>query len=242
MTYKQRYESACCYALSLTAEYNKLLEENRQLRFLLTGDAIGGIIEERYNPNQPRDEKGRWSSLEGGMIDIEIDKFVPCLEDAETGEVLATEISEISRNSLYKYTEQNGWGVNWKDRPTNEYVLGVYLKGESEPQGMISLRKEKGGIYIGYARTAPQNNKLLTGNKPKYLGIGGHLFSAAVEESIKAGNVDGCIFGYAVNRKVLNHYISKLGATHFPIKHEYQFIIDGDAAKNLLDIYNFERR
>lgn len=70
MTYKQRYESACCYALSLTAEYNKLLEENRQLRFLLTGDATGGIIEERYDPNQPRDKKGRWSSSGSGMVGI----------------------------------------------------------------------------------------------------------------------------------------------------------------------------
>ena len=69
MSYKERYNAACRYALALTLEYNKLLEENRQLRFLLTGDVAGGIIEERYNPNQPRDEKGRWSSSGGGISD-----------------------------------------------------------------------------------------------------------------------------------------------------------------------------
>lgn len=59
MTYKQRYESACCYALSLTAEYNKLLEENRQLRFLLTGDTAGGIIEERKKSNYIQLKNGK---------------------------------------------------------------------------------------------------------------------------------------------------------------------------------------
>ena len=76
MSYKEQYNAACRYALALTLEYNKLLEENRQLRFLLTGDAAGGIIEERYNPNQPRDEKGRWSSSGGGMININIGSSV----------------------------------------------------------------------------------------------------------------------------------------------------------------------
>ena len=47
--------------------------------------------------------------------------------------------------------------------------------------------------------------------------------------------------GYAANQEVLNHYIENFGAVHLPITHEYQFIIDGEAAEQILSKYNFER-
>ncbi len=76
------------------------------------------------------------------IINLDIDKLVPCLEDAQTGKILQTEVKELERNSLYKYKEKNGWGVDWNRRPENEYVLGGFIKGEDEPQGLVSLRKD----------------------------------------------------------------------------------------------------
>lgn len=180
-------------------------------------------------------------SGESGIIDIEIDEFVPCLKDAKTGEILETEISRIKRSELKKYTERNGWSADWYRVPKDEEVYGVFLKGDTEPQGLISLRNEKGGTYIALAATAPHNNKQIVGDNIKYIGVGGHLFALAVEESVKNGGY-GTIYGYAVNQKVLKHYQDKFGATHIPIVHEFQFLIEGEESKKLLKKYNYERR
>ena len=181
-------------------------------------------------------------TTKGGIIDIEIDEFVPCLKDSKTGEILATEVKTLAKSEYLKYSKSNGWNIDWKSIPDNEEVLGIYLKNDTEPQGLIAIRKEKGGVYLSYASTAPQNNKLMNNGAQKYIGVGGHLFAAAIEESIKSGNKTGCVFGYAVNKEVLNHYISKFGAIHLPVSHEFQFLIDGDAAQKIIETYNFERR
>lgn len=195
-----------------------------------------------YDPNQPRDNLGRWTDGNPGTIDIEIDKLTPCLEDSEDGEYLATEVAPVPRSELKRYTEKNGWGVDWARRPANEKVFGVYLKGDPEPQGLISLRYDEGGTYIGFVSAAPHNNKqLLNGRKPRYYGVGGHLFALAVEQSVLNGG-DGTIYGYATNQKVLNHYIEVFGALHFPRVHEYQFLIEGEASDNLLERYTFDWR
>ena len=94
---------------------------------------------------------------------------------------------------------------------------------------------------MGFASTAPQNNKQLTGGKKKYIGVGGHLFAAAIEESVKAGN-GGYVYGFAANADLLKYYVEKLGAYHFPMLHPYQIVIEGEAAQNLIDTYNYERR
>ncbi len=180
-------------------------------------------------------------SENGGTIDIEINKLVPCLEDAKTGEILPTEVRTMERRDLLNFSKKNGWYVDWVSRPDGEKIHGVFLKGERSPQGLVSLRYEKGCTYVALAVTAPHNNKMFVGDKVKYKGVGGHLFAIAVEESLKNGG-DGAVYGYAANGKVLKHYIDKFGATHIPVVHEFQFLIEGEASMNLLKTYNYERR
>lgn len=181
-------------------------------------------------------------SGENGIINIEIDEFVPCLKDSKTAEILATEVKTLAKSEYSKYSKSNGWNIDWKNIPDNEEVLGVYLKNGKEPQGLIAIRKEKGGVYLSYASTAPQNNKLMNNGAQKYIGVGGHLFAAAIEESVKSGNKTGCVYGYAANKEVLKHYMEKFGAIHLPVSHEFQFLIDGNAAQKIIETYNFERR
>lgn len=190
-----------------------------------------------------REEKALAKSEKYGKLDIEIDEFVPCLKDAKTEKILQTEVRDIPRKSLKFYTESNGWGINWVEVPKNYKVLGVFIKGQNDPQGMISLRYDKGAVYMSFASTAPQNNKLIVGENQKYKGVGGHLFAAAVQESVRAGNLDGCVYGYAANEKLLDHYIKTFGAFHYrTTSHEYTIEISGHAAQNLLDIYTFDRK
>ena len=124
-------------------------------------------------------------------MNIEIDEFVPCLKEAETGKIYETEVKVVPSASLSKYSKSNGWTINWDKTPEEMTVLGVYIKGENEPQGLIAIRKDKGGVYLSNASTAPQNNKEMNNGKQKYVGVGGHLFAAAVQESVKSGNLTG---------------------------------------------------
>ena len=194
-----------------------------------------------YDPNQPRDKLGRWTDGNPSTIDIEIDELVPCLKDATDGEYLDTEVAPVPRSELKRFTKKNGWGVDWAKRPADENVFGVYLKGDTEPQGLISLRYDEGGTYIGFVSAAPHNNKhLLNGKEPRYYGVGGHLFALAVEQSTLHDG-DGVVFGYAANKKLLEHYVNVFGAVHCPVMHEYQFIIEGEASIRLLNEYSYER-
>jgi hypothetical protein len=87
---------------------------------------------------------------------------------------------------------------------------------------------------------APHNNKQLT-TTPKYTGLGGHLLDIAAEES-EAKGYGGYMYGFASNKKLLEHYCSKeLGGMHFPQFHPYQVIWDENAAHSILERYNYER-
>lgn len=236
-------------------------EEDLDKELAELGDEIGADVDiDEWERNLQQGEDGKWRYVAGsagkpmrfagdgvdkskgnGIINIEFDEFVPCLKDAETGEIFQTEVRELTKSEYSRFKEADGWNIDWSDIPDGEQVLGVYLKNDTEPQGLIAIRKDKGGVYLSYASTAPINNKLLNNGKQKFIGVGGHLFAAAIEESVKAGNETGCIYGYAANQEVLNHYIENFGAVHMPITHEYQFIIDGEAAEQILSKYNFER-
>ena len=236
-------------------------EEDLDKELAELGNEIGADVDfDEWERNLQQGEDGKWRYVAGsagkpmrfagngvdkskgnGIINIEFDEFVPCLKDAETGEIFQTEVRELTKSEYSRFKEADGWNIDWSDIPDGEQVLGVYLKNDTEPQGLIAIRKDKGGVYLSYASTAPINNKLLNNGKQKFIGVGGHLFAAAIEESVKAGNETGCIYGYAANQEVLNHYIENFGAVHLPITHEYQFIIDGEAAEQILSKYNFER-
>ena len=241
-------------------------EEDLDKELAELGDEIGADVDfDEWERNLQQGEDGKWRYVAGsvgkanadkpmrfagdgvdkskgnGIINIEFDEFVPCLKDAETGEIFQTEVRELTKSEYSRFKEADGWNIDWSDIPDGEQVLGVYLKNDTEPQGLIAIRKDKGCVYLSYASTAPINNKLLNNGKQKFIGVGGHLFAAAIEESVKAGNETGCIYGYAANQEVLNHYIENFGAVHLPITHEYQFIIDGEAAEQILSKYNFER-
>ena len=48
------------------------------------------------------------------MINVWIDEFTTCLKDADTGELVATEVIRLKRKSFFtKYNKKSGWHVNW---------------------------------------------------------------------------------------------------------------------------------
>ncbi len=73
---------------------------------------------------------------------------------------------------------------------------------------------------------SPQNNKELT-DKPRFSGVGGHLFAICVDKAIEYG-FEGVITGFAANEKLLKHYCSVFGAVPLKALHPYHFMIEED--------------
>ena len=181
------------------------------------------------------------NTLVSGCVDIWLDEIVPCLKDSETGEIKETVVFKIeSRSFLRKFKEKDGWGINWIDVPKEVEVYALALKENNEIQGLVGVRNdvEARASYLHWACTAPHNNKKLV-EKPKYNGVGGHLFAVAVDKSMQWG-YEGTVHGFALNKKLLNHYIEVLGAVYLGALHPYQFFLDGEASQKLLEVYTYE--
>jgi len=67
----------------------------------------------------------------------------------------------------------------------------------------------------------------------------GENFAIAVDKSVQWG-YDGVIFGFALNKELLNHYIGVFGCSHIGALHPYHFILGPIAAKKLLETYTYE--
>ena len=180
-------------------------------------------------------------TLNGGCVDIWLDEIVPCLKDIKTGEIKETVVFKIeSRSFLRKFKEKDGWGSNWINVPTEVEVYALALKENNEIQGLVGVRKDVDAqaAYLHWACTAPQNNKHLLG-KQKFSGVGGHLFAIAADRSVLWG-YKGYIYGFALNKELLNHYIGVIGASFLGILHPFHFMLDKGAAQKLLEVYTYE--
>ncbi|GFI18738.1 hypothetical protein IMSAGC009_03915 [Lachnospiraceae bacterium] len=93
-------------------------------------------------------------------------------------------------------------------------------------------------VYLHWACTAPHNNKYEYGSQ-QYVGVGGHLFAIAVDKSVEWG-YEGAVHGFAANEKLLKHYIDVFHAEYLGMLHQYQFFIDEQQAKELLEVYHYE--
>ncbi len=147
-----------------------------------------------------------------GILNIDIDEFVPCLKDAKTGEILDTEVKAItSPKVLSQCRESNGWYIDWAEIPRDIEVHGLYLKGDKVLQGLIGLKNDKAAkaVYLHWAVAVPYNNPLLT-NEKQYTGVGGHFFAIGAERSMELG-YGGFVYGKPANSNLLKHYIKYLG-------------------------------
>ncbi|MCM1385964.1 MAG: hypothetical protein NC231_01440 [Bacillus sp. (in: Bacteria)] len=181
------------------------------------------------------------SAIEQGCIDIWIDYVVPCLKDTETGDLKETVVFRIeSRAYLKKFQKQDGWHINWNEIPKNVEVYALALKDNNEIQGLIGIRNDidSHAAYLHWACTAPHNNKHEFGSQ-RYEGVGGHLFAIAADKSIQWG-YEGAMHGFAANEELLEHYIDVFHAEYLGMLHQYQFFIDEEQAKQLLEVYHYE--
>ena len=179
--------------------------------------------------------------IKNGCIDIWIDDLVPCLRDTKTGELKETVVFRIeSRKYLKAFSKENGWKINWNEIPSQVEVYALALKENNAIQGLVAIRNDydSKAVYLHWACSAPWNNKHDFGEQ-KYSGVGGHLFAIAADKSISWG-YDGVMHGFAANSKLLEHYINVFKAEYLGMLHQYQFFINEQSAKNLLEVYKYE--
>ena len=176
------------------------------------------------------------------MITFIIDTLTPCLIETSSGEIYETEVIQLKRKSfLSKFNKRTGWYVNWSKFEDDVEVYALVLKGTVDVQGLIAIKYDEcaKAVHIEWACTAPWNNKIESGYQ-RYQGVGGHLFAIAAELSVKHG-YDGYIFGEASNEKVLRYYIEDFRAFQLStIANPYQFMIEGENAQKLMEVYNYE--
>ena len=175
------------------------------------------------------------------MINVWIDEFTPCLKDSTTGEIVQTEVIRIKRKSfLKKYNEKNGWYVNWADLVDENEVYALVVEGSVDIQGLVALARNEDmqAVYICWMCANPQNNKEIV-EQVKYTGVGGHLFAIAAKKSCDFG-YGGLMTGFAANKKLLEHYCKVFKAEHIGILHPFQFAIDEENAKKIMEVYDYE--
>ena len=174
-------------------------------------------------------------------MDVWIDEIVPCLKDTTTGELKDTVVFKIeSRSYLRKFKAKDGWHINWNEIPADVEVYALALHDTNEIQGLVGVKNDVNSraAFIHWACTAPWNNKHEFGSQ-KYEGVGGHLFAIAADKSIEWG-WDGFVHGYAANEELLQHYMERFNATYIGRLHKFQFYIDEEESRKLLEVYNYE--
>ena len=175
------------------------------------------------------------------MINVWIDEFTPCLKNTNTGELVKTEVIRIRRKSfLRKYNKKNGWYTNWENLAVENEIYALVVEGSVDIQGLVAVTRNEDmqALYVSWMCASPENNKQLT-DSVKYSGVGGHLFAIAVQKSIDFG-YDGYLYGFAANQDLLEHYVKAFHGEVIAILHPYQFAIGEEAAKEILEVYDYE--
>ena len=83
-----------------------------------------------------------------------------------------------------------------------------------------------------------KTGELVTDNV-RYTGVGGHLFAIAASKSVEYG-YSGCMYGFAANKELLEHYVKVFQAEIIGVLHPYQFAIDEEIAKRIMEVYDYE--
>lgn len=168
-------------------------------------------------------------------MNLLIDRFTPCLENAVTGEIVPTTFGKASKSELKKL---KGWKFNWLDKDLSKAeIYKLCVKGDDMIQGLVAVTEfeRDQALYVNIAESAPHN----FGNNKEYNGVGGHLFAIAANESKRRG-YGGFVFMDAKNIELVEHYREALGAVLLGRPHPYRMFIDEESAEHLLKIYTFE--
>ena len=160
-------------------------------------------------------------------VAIVIDELTNCLIERKTGDLVETGYHQ--RSTPIKGKDYKGWNFDWGKTEVNGYsIYELFVRGNNNIQGRISLKPSGGVIEVDIAESAPHN----LGHTGKYQGVGGHLFAIACKVSFESG-YDGFVT-FTAKTGLIEHYRKTLNAK---VIHGQRMYIDEAAANVLLDKY-----
>jgi hypothetical protein len=143
------------------------------------------------------------------QLDFEIDKLTHSLEDANTGNILPTEVLLLDKVDLKFISKKSGWRFDWQTEfsaPEKQVFKLVLQKEPKIIQGLVCFTIEIDHIFMHLIETAPHNY----GKNKKYFGVAGNLVAFACKLSFESG-FEGYI-AFKSKTKLIGHYEKTLGA------------------------------
>jgi hypothetical protein len=142
-------------------------------------------------------------------LDFEIDKLINSIENAISGEVFDTLVSQVTDIKQVKKTE---WAFNWLAEIKNNSKAVFKLTTISNPaiiHGLISLTDKGDHIFMDLIESAKFNK----GKNKLYKGVAGNLIAFACKTSFEKG-FDGVV-SFIAKSQLIDHYTQSLGAKLF---------------------------
>ncbi len=143
------------------------------------------------------------------QLDFEIDKLTNSIENAISGEVFDTLITQIYESKKIKKSE---WAFNWqkeiKDKTKSVYCLTT-KNNQHIIQGLISITNKGDHIFMDLIESAKFNK----GKNKLYKGVAGNLIAFACKTSFEQG-YDGVV-SFIAKTQLIGHYAQTLGAKFF---------------------------
>ena len=142
-------------------------------------------------------------------LDFEIDKLSNSIENAISGEVFDTLVSQISDTKKVKKLD---WVFEWhseiKNNSKSVYCLTTQ-NNQNIIQGLISITDKGDHIFMDLIESAKFNK----GKSKLYIGVAGNLVAFACKTSFEKG-YDGVV-SFVAKTQLIDHYKQTLGAKLF---------------------------
>lgn len=164
-------------------------------------------------------------------LDFIIDKLTNSIENVQTRDVFATNITLLTTADLKIVTKKNGWQFDWKfelKQPEREVYKLTIPNNITVIQGLISLQIKADHVYMHLVESAPFNK----GKSKVYAGVPGNLVAFASRLSFQRG-FEGNV-SFISKTQLIHHYTKSLGAAHVGGR---IMIIETQAALRLIDKY-----
>ena len=147
------------------------------------------------------------------------------------GIVMMTSKLPMINEMFYKYLTFYYWFNQDGIRANNSFH--IYKRYHYKP------RVQKDVLEFKFDKIEKEFSKDYDFLAIKYFYKGGHLFAIAAKKSCDFG-YNGLMTGFAANKKLLNHYCEVFEADHIRILHPFQFAIDEENAKKIMEVYDYE--
>ncbi len=161
------------------------------------------------------------------MIDAIIDKLTESVEELRTGRRYVTLITRVMSPNEFKLASK--WLFNWQSELPQREVYRLTIPAISDtPQGLISLERQVGFVFVHLVESHPQN----VGKQKRFVGIAGNLIAYAAMISRDLGFAG--VVAFDAKTELIRHYETTLGAQ---LIGRQRMALDPVAASHLIQRY-----